>query len=511
MHLFDEIETMLQKGADPSDMMILVRYKSEAIGITDMKSYLDADQYPLLTKTAIVCSDSFQLDASTSVQLVIAALRYLVLEDVVARCFIEQNIGKERWPEIADQLAGITPETPLYEAICEFVRIVLTDAEGQYKGTETAYINSLLDRTREYVGAYGSDLRQFLVYWDETMHAKPIPMTSSHAIQIMTIHSSKGLQAHTLFVPFCTWEREDGRHKPKVWCEVKANGEWLEANGERDYVPIQYGAEMELSDYAETYKEEQTNLRIDNLNMLYVSLTRAEDNLFVFTSYSENKDGKSGACNHVGNYLMDCFGEVYEKGEWVVAKGKRREEEVQSVTAELWSSGDQVRFVQSQEGALYTENGDEAYRRMARMEAGTLCHEIFANIRKADELEAVLDMFETRGEIASKTQREKLKAMISSAWEGSPEMRDWFTAPWELRLEEAIYMDERELRPDRVMINPQTKEAIVLDYKFGQWNDHYISQVNEYMNALRHLGYGPVRGYLWFAEKNKLVEVSKRR
>ena len=177
------------------------------------------------------------------------------------------------------------------------------------------------------------------------------------------------------------------------------------------------------------------------------------------------------------------------------------------MNAELWSNSDQVRFVQSQEGALYTQNGDEAYRRVARMEMGTLCHEIFANIRKANELEAVLEDFETRGEIRDKAQREDIKALISSAWEGSPEMRDWFTAPWELRLEEAIYIDERELRPDRVMINPQTNEAIVLDYKFGQWNEHYITQVCEYMEALQRMGYSPVRGYLWFARKNKLMEV----
>ena len=65
-----------------------------------------------------------------------------------------------------------------------------------------------------------------------------------------------------------------------------------------------------------------------------------------------------------------------------------------------------------------------------------------------------------------------------------------------------------ELRPDRVMINPQTNEAIVLDYKFGQWNEHYLTQVREYMEALRRMGYSPVRGYLWFARKNKLVMVN---
>ena len=47
----------------------------------------------------------------------------------------------------------------------------------------------------------------------------------------------------------------------------------------------------------------------------------------------------------------------------------------------------------------------------------------------------------------------------------------------------------------------------MLDYKFGQWEDQYITQVREYMEAMRRMGYSPVRGYLWFARKNKLVEV----
>ena len=57
------------------------------------------------------------------------------------------------------------------------------------------------------------------------------------------------------------------------------------------------------------------------------------------------------------------------------------------------------------------------------------------------------------------------------------------------------------------MINPQTNEAIVLDYKFGSWNPKYKQQVREYMAALMQIGYSPVRGYLWYAKENKLVEV----
>ena len=489
--MFDQIAAMLDKGARLSDMMILVREKKEAALICGMSPY------------PIVSADSFLLDASEAVRMVIAGLKVVAKNDEVSAQWLEWLKGD---PMIAETIrAAVNRRMPLYEAVSELVRILLTDETGQYQGTETAYINNLLDRTRAYVSAYGSHWDDFLSYWDDTMHSKSIPATATEAIRIMTVHASKGLQAQTLFVPFCMWPKEAGRHAEKIWCEMAA-----ELQSGEDYVPIRDGNEMADSAYASEHEAEHLNMRIDNLNMLYVALTRAEDNLFVSTSYPVTSKGAMGTCNHVGRYIMDFLEQdEYEVGELVIKHTDRSAGRVQStdLSAELWANSEQVRFVQSQEGALYTDYGEESYRRVARMEEGTLCHEIFAHLRKADELEAVLDMFETRGEIKDKTQRDELKTLISSAWQGNEQMRDWFTAPWELRLEEAIYIDHRELRPDRVMINPLTNEAIVLDYKFGQWNEHYKQQVSEYMEALRRMGYQAVRGYLWYARKNKLVEV----
>lgn len=176
--------------------------------------------------------------------------------------------------------------------------------------------------------------------------------------------------------------------------------------------------------------------------------------------------------------------------------------------AELWANSDQVHFVQSQEGAMYTDLGDEAYRRMARMEEGTVCHEIFAGIKTIADLDGELDKAMTQGLIKSPEQREELRSLIASSWEGNEQMHEWFTLPWELRLEEPIYIDGKELRPDRVMINPQTNEAIVLDYKFGgEDKQKYFAQVREYMQAMRDLEYAKVRGFLWYARMHKLEEV----
>ena len=120
----------------------------------------------------------------------------------------------------------------------------------------------------------------------------------------------------------------------------------------------------------------------------------------------------------------------------------------------------------------------------------------------------MLDDFETRGEIRDKTQREELRKLISSAWEGNEQMRSWFVDPWELKLETGILVNDREVRPDRVMIDRNTNNAIVLDYKFGQWNKHYITQVQQYMATLRNMGHPQVEGYLWFARENRLIEVN---
>ncbi len=524
--MFDEMEHLLLLGAKPADMMILVREKKDAALITELHTMLDAEEYPLLSQAAIVSADSFLLEASEVVQTVIAGLKVIAKGDEVAAKYISRQPGQTCF---RDQLSAIrsrmSARTPLYEAVSDLIKILLTDETGQYRGSETAYLNSLLDRTRDYVSAYGSDISDFLTYWDDTLHAKSIPAASTDAIRILTVHASKGLQAQTLFVPFCMWTKEAGKHPSKIWCRV------AEEIGDTDFVPIQDGAEMADSAYIDEYNEEHTNMRIDNLNMLYVALTRAEDNLYISTAYPVKQDGSMGACNHVGLYIKDFVqGDDYEAGE-VKIKAPSLEgrvgvglplrpfsfEGAPVVQAELWANSDQVRFVQSQEGALYTDMGDEAYRRVARMEEGTLCHEIFANIRKADELEAVLDEFESRGEIRDPQQREVLKDLISSAWIGNAQMRDWFTSPWVLELEHDVLMDRKKIRPDRVMINSKTNEAIVLDYKFGAWHGkpdpQYEEQVRRYMAALREIGHPSVRGFLWYARKekgDKLVEVDEK-
>ena len=544
--MFNTIEERLAAGERQSDMMILVRNKKEAQQIVDIHRDIllsNTEQYNHVREVSFVSADSFQLEASQAVQLIIAALRYILHsnthgEDEIEKRFIADITG--RTTELQQLYARASEQKlPLFQLVNEVITTLLCDKDGQYQGEEIAYINAFLDETRNYIATYGSGLEAFLLYWEDVLHGKSISVATTNAIRIMTIHASKGLQAKILFVPFCTWTKEKTKHEQKIWCKASA-----ELNTELKYVPIPDGAEMEHSHYNKEYAYEHQNMRIDNLNMLYVALTRAEDELYISAEFPVNANGGfSTKADHIGMYILQYTGLMNNilRGENVIPIGEENgyvEYRVQSSEyrvvsseyrvvssekgvvrskdenpfsfkdatnkkAELWSNKNQVRFVQSQEGMLYTQMGVEAYRRMARMEEGTLCHNIFARIQTKDQLEYVLDDAQQRGEIDNQEQRETLRQLISSAWEGSAEMNSWFTDPWIVKREHAVFKDGKELRPDRVMINAQTNEAIVLDYKFGKENEKYTKQVCDYMEALQQMGHTHVRGYLWYARKAK--------
>lgn len=535
--MFNTIEERLAAGERQSDMMILVRNKKEAQQIVDIHRDIllsNTEQYNHVREVSFVSADSFQLEASQAVQLIIAALRYILHsnthgEDEIEKRFIADITG--RTTELQQLYARASEQKlPLFQLVNEVITTLLCDKDGQYQGEEIAYINAFLDETRNYIATYGSGLEAFLLYWEDVLHGKSISVATTNAIRIMTIHASKGLQAKILFVPFCTWTKEKTKHPQKIWCKASA-----ELNTELKYVPIPDGAEMEHSHYNKEYAYEHQNMRIDNLNMLYVALTRAEDELYISAEFPVNANGGfSTKADHIGMYILQYTGlaERLQQGEETVtysledgarrlqdgpkvlqvkeAKGEEAKDEnpfsfkdATNKKAELWSNKNQVRFVQSQEGMLYTQMGVEAYRRMARMEEGTLCHNIFARIQTKDQLEHVLDDAQQRGEIDNQEQRETLRQLISSAWEGSAEMNSWFTDPWIVKREHAVFKDGKELRPDRVMINAQTNEAIVLDYKFGKENEKYTKQVCDYMEALQQMGHTHVRGYLWYARKPK--------
>lgn len=513
--MFRTMEELISKGIRPADMLILVRKNKEAMRVAryfQENILTDKDGYPNLNKTRLVSRDSFVLKQSKSVLTIINALRYIENKDAVAGHFVKLATGQE---DVCTQLNAIDKSLPLYEMAQTVVGLLLCDQTTE----DIAYVNCLLDNIRAYISENGSNRKEFLQYWNDFLCNKAIPSAQTDAIQIMTVHSSKGLESKTLFIPFCSWPLTED--KGVMWCKRAQDSQ-------QKYIPVEIQKNAAGTAYGEAYEKECTEQKVDNLNLFYVALTRAADNLFIYVDENVTQNGLNQ--NNVGYLLIqkekieDEVLSTYENGkddpenmEFVeaekgtltirAAKAAAQStfgfEKAKAIGATLQSDSSRVRFRQSQEGAMHAENGGKTESENDRKEIGTICHDLLSRIRTRDDVERVVETAWSKGVFANQEQRDQATEYINRIWE-NPKMAQWYDGSWKLLCEQAILTDGgEELRPDRVMI--RGNEAIVLDYKFGEKLAKHTKQVEEYMKAMEKLGYAPVSGYLWYAQTGELL------
>ena len=283
--LGEEVERLLASGVKLNDMAILVRKNKNIPQI--------ADYFDKTLKYKIVSDEAFRLDASLAVCMLIDALRYLSdPENLIARASLitnyrQQIIGDDRG---LDALLTGSPEEllpkafvenretlrlmPLYELLEELFSIF----EMNRIESQDAYLFAFFDAVTNYLQSNSSELDSFVRFWEETLCGKTIPSGEIEGIRIFSIHKSKGLEFHTVLLPFCDWKMENETNNQLVWCiptEAPFNA--------LDIVPVNYATQMAESVYRSDYQQEQLQLWVDNLNLLYVAFTRAGKNLIVWS------------------------------------------------------------------------------------------------------------------------------------------------------------------------------------------------------------------------------------
>ncbi|MDY2943021.1 MAG: UvrD-helicase domain-containing protein [Paludibacteraceae bacterium] len=526
--MFATIRQLLDKGERASDIMILVRINKQAQQVVDFYNA----QVEWHNEVRIVSADSFHIDQSQSVQMIINALLATDPAQNIALRYVDLHLPEHHPAKanLQERLAA-TNDLPLYEQVQALIRLLLCDEEGRFMPDDIAYVHCFMDKLMNYVATEGANRQAFLQYWADMMHTDSISAPDSNAMRIMSIHSSKGLESKTLFIPFCNWAVVDNTKHPNLWCEACVEPQ---GNVKRlKQVPIPWKQAMEGTGYEAAYQQEAEAQRVDNLNLLYVALTRAADNLYLYTDWLvQTKEGEVD--QHVGTLLMNayvlkeaaleafenysdetkpCFAE-YLLGEAPYIHRPKQEQKAdlfsfrnaEEVQAAMQSNDDQVRFRQSQESMLYGLFGEEKAEQMiAHINIGSFCHDILAHMVTREEQAAVVERYMQRGVIESEAQRCEVESLLNRAWE-NPQMCEWFDGSWDLLREQAMMVNGEEKRPDRVMLKGD--KAIVLDYKFGAPNPKYHKQVADYMEVMRLLGYREVEGYLWYAQQGKLERVN---
>lgn len=532
--LANETQLLVTAGIQLKDIAILVR-KNKTIPLV-------ADYFDKNTPYKIVSDEAFQLNASLAICMIMDGLRYLSNpENRIAKAqlaaayqneILKNNIDlntlllndiDEYLPVSFIEQQKKLRLMPLYELMEKLFGLFEMSRIKQ----QDAYLCAFFDAVVEYLQNNSSEMSAFIAFWEETLSQKTIPSGEVEGIRIISIHKSKGLEYHTVLLPFCDWNMEKERSLTHlIWCTPK-----VAPFNDLDIVPVNYSTAMQQSIYREEYLNERLQLWVDNLNLLYVAFTRAKKNLIIW--------GKDGLKGTVSELLQQAMGQIsipqhehgsshleksedntdtdniaYEMGTLYLSEEKRTDGIIKNkllmnpekIPLHLESLESNIEFKQSNRSAEFIRGEEETGERYIRQ--GQLLHNLFSVIRTQDDIPSAIERLRFEGIIESAEQERQIKKLTEWAL-NHPLVKEWYSGNWELYNECAIiYKEKGELqtrRPDRVMM--KDGKVVVVDFKFGKKRTDYNKQVRDYMNLLSDMGYENIRGYLWYVFDNEFVEV----
>lgn len=399
---------------------------------------------------------------------------------------------------------------PLYELLEELFNIFnLNLIEHQ-----DAYLFAFFDAVMDYLQTNSSDIETFIHYWEETLCNKTIPSGEVEGIRIFSIHKSKGLEFHSVLLPFCDWKMENETNNQLVWCvpqEAPFN--------ELDIVPVNYSSQMSESIYQKDYLHERLQLWVDNLNLLYVAFTRAGKNLIVFSKKSQKgtmSELLSNALPMVARKTDTEWDEdLYEQGAICASEEAKEELSTNKLIrkplkrqVQMESMRHDIEFRQSNRSADFIQGKSEDESDSRFINRGQLLHTLFSAIETEKDIRPAIERLFFEGIIDTVEKKEELEQIVLKALH-HPEVQDWYSGNWDLFNECSIIYKEKGVlqtrRPDRVMM--KDGKVVVIDFKFGKENKKYNKQVKEYVDLLTQMGYENITGYLWYVENERIEKV----
>lgn len=517
-----DLERLQEFGIKLKDVGVLVRRKREGIEIQDyIEQYKTANpQKAKNYQYNIISDETLLLSSAHIVNFLLNCFQYLYTADKIAlsqiKFYYQKIINKDKL-QIHDvvKVDGddvFLPENFLSEqkelmslSLLEMSEKLIQIFKLKEIQKEKAYLSAFQDVLLEFGNKGG--IPDFMEWWEQNNESYAIKLQSDeHSARLMTIHKAKGLEFKVCMIPLLEWTLSpNALMAPTLW--VNTEGTQF---SEIPYLPVKQNSTLKDSDFALSYWEEEVKSYLDNLNLLYVAMTRAGDALLV----NSHAKGNSG---YVSKLLLE-FAE--QRDEWeeadrkltlgaetdfaLMAKEKERKADIFSPSSvsltyyesHNWHEKLQIKHSQN---LILDDSG------LSKTDLGIYVHDIFSKLNDLSDIPNLLEKVKAEKMLNDEDFDSIQKLVKDNLQEGS-DLLPWFETDWEVKTEVPVLLTDGSLiRLDRVLL--KNNEARILDFKTGKKSDQDKKQLHFYRNTLKKMGYEKVTAHIAYLNPLEIEEV----
>jgi len=510
LRILEIINDLKKDDFDYKDIAILVRTNKDG---SNVANFLSKHTIP------IISSDSLLLNNSKEIQFIVSLLKYItrpsenIIQAEIIEYLIQNNFFKKTdihavlKEKAKTDFVSLLKENniqlhsyrlskmALYE-LCETL-IQLFKLHEQ----PNAYLQFFMDEVHQYSQKANNSISDFIEYWeDKKEKASVILPQGIDAINIMTIHRSKGLEFPVVILPFMD---------DKI--DIQKKNSWIDLDNKKieklKSAIVNTSKELEATSFAHIYTNEKNKSLLDNLNLLYVALTRPELQLYILTGkIKEPKEEMNNTTDFFIKYYqlqnqLDTQKNIYTFGEKQKRQGNKKTATsntiIRSFNATNWRD-----IIKMRAAAPSIWNTQFAQN---KRDFGVLLHTALAKIEYKNQAADALNSMLHEGLITD-IEKEILLPKIQKIIE-HPQLEKYFTNDYSIKNESEIITAAGKLyRTDRVAIKDKT--ATIIDYKTGEKKNGHKKQIDEYALLLKEMGYSIIETLLVYINDDTIEIVS---
>ena len=473
-----QIENCLSRGFEQSEIAVLVR---------DNKQSSQISEWLIENNVSVLSQDSLSIDNSEKIELLINLIK---LKDnnrnQEARAILIGNFANLVKPKdlfvfykenLNNELKRFLKNLnifSLYKAFeisfLESVDFFIKELQMDLSNTDP-YILFFREVIFEQVSQNKNNEKEFLVFWKQNSTKIKIPSGSSkNAVQVLTIHKAKGLEFPVVIYPFVdsVTHRNSGKRN---WLPV------FEENLSKNIlIPFNENFREYSDSFQKEYDSISSNEELDNLNLLYVALTRAVDELHMISEYPKIKSMNSHN-QIIRAFLEDSarWKEDHNKYNW----GK-------PIHKEKSKKNEPTPFFKGYETKYFQPNPDKKFSN-EKIIFGNVFHDFMSNIEfETDYIKEKNELKLSRS--VDKTIKNKVIKLSKSVIE-HPDLNEYFSKSNLVYCEQEIFTESNKIiKPDRLVFLDSNR-VVIIDYKTGEKSKKDQKQILKYQKTLENMGF----------------------